>query len=109
VKHPADMTRQELEDEVSFLRDERGLLATASYRPLITGKRTVEMVAEKHGLTMIEIKSRDRSKRIVRPRQEAIYRVRQLGWSYPRIGRFFGLDHSTCIHSVRVHAERMAG
>lgn len=35
-------------------------------------------------------------------RGDCVRRVREVTkWSYPRIGRFFGLDHSTCIHHVQ--------
>ena len=47
---------------------------------------------------------------IAHARQDAMRRIREaLGYSYPRIGRFFGRDHTTVVHGVRASAARAGG
>lgn len=46
-----------------------------------------------------DVFSRNRERWLAQVRGDCIRRVRStFGWSYPKIGKFFGLDHSTCIH-----------
>jgi len=62
------------------------------------------VLADFPGVTIDEVKGPRRSKRIVRPRQIAMYEVyrQRPDLSYPTIGRMFGgRDHTTCLHAVR--------
>jgi hypothetical protein len=62
-------------------------------------------------ITPAGLDSESRYPSLVRPRQLAMYRIRtELGWSLPRIGKFFGnRDHTTVLHAVRsVEAARRA-
>ena len=67
----------------------------------------------KHGLTMEELRGTTRRRDIVHARQECFYRMRTevtaLGrpLSLPRIARLFGRDHSTIVHGIERHAQRM--
>lgn len=64
----------------------------------------MEVLSDFPGVTIDEIKGPRREKRIVRPRQIAIYEVcrQRPDMSYPQIGRLFGnRDHTTCLHAVR--------
>lgn len=52
---------------------------------------------------------------IARPRQDFIWRARQLRWldgtnrySQPMIAAFLGMDHTSVLHGERSHAARMA-
>jgi chromosomal replication initiation ATPase DnaA len=67
----------------------------------------IREVAEKRGVTVREILSREPRKEVYWARHEAIYRIRkECPWmSYPMIGRKFGRDHSTAVHSVRRYAK----
>lgn len=66
-------------------------------------------VATEHNLTLDDLQSTSRLRRIAHARQEAMRRQReQTGASYPRIAMFWGRDHSTVMHAVKV-AERRAG
>ena len=69
----------------------------------------VRDVAGKYDLTVSDLKGRVRDRPIAWPRQEAYSAVRsRLGWSYPRIGRYFGdRDHSTIIHGIGAYEARM--
>lgn len=63
----------------------------------------VESVAAKHNVSVREILSPERTQRVVRARDEAIAEVVEARphWSYPTVGRLFGRDHTTVIHSLQ--------
>lgn len=63
------------------------------------GQTTLVAVAAARGVTVEEITGRSRTRCIARARQEVCRRLRDHGWSYPRIGRFLGLDHTTVMHA----------
>lgn len=73
-----------------------------------------QAVAQSHGCTVAELRSRTLSRMLIEARQEAYARCyalqshRQGPYSLPRIGRFFGRGHTTVLHAVRVHAARIA-
>ena len=72
-------------------------------------REIIDQVAAKHGFTYLEMVGRRRTADVVRARQEAYWRcMRETVFSVPTIGRHFGgRDHTTVLHGVRVHAERM--
>jgi hypothetical protein len=60
-----------------------------------------------HGVTLKDILSTDRRRKVAWARQEAMYRLRLDGrWSLPKIGHVLGVDHSTVCHGCRRHAGR---
>ena len=67
-------------------------------------------VAAKHGYPVDELFSERRSRPVVIARQEAMWRCkRETPFSLPSIGRFMGgRDHTTVMHGIRRHEERMA-
>lgn len=71
-------------------------------------RHLLRAVADKHGITVAEIMSGERWKHIVLARHEFCYLARvEIGRSLPAIGRFIHRDHSTVLHAVRAHQERM--
>ena len=81
-----------------------------SASPDQTMRTIVSEVAEKHNIPVRYLFHDRRAKPIVHARQEAMWRcAEETGYSYPRIGAFFGRDHTTVIYSVKTHAARMAG
>lgn len=88
------------------------------YKGLITLEPSVksrmyqitEQVAERHGLTVPNLRLRTRQRVHAWPRQEAYAIIRAItGASYPRIGRFFGgRDHTTILKGHRAYLKRMA-
>ena len=67
-------------------------------------------VAQANGLTLAELKSRNRAQRIARPRQEAMAKIHQTGrYTLTQIARFFGMDHTTVLYGVRQYEARAAG
>lgn len=72
-------------------------------------RQIIKQVADKHCISVEEIKSHRRSRNVVNARHEAFYRCRhETSNSLPQIGRFFGgRDHSTVLHGIRKHQERL--
>lgn len=77
--------------------------------PANASRRILDEVCEKHGASYGELIGTIRSRYIVLARQEACYRLRVerlLSWS--QIGRLIGgKDHTTALHSYRVHKARL--
>lgn len=66
--------------------------------------------AGRAGITTDQLMGRSSARLIAHARQDAMRRIREaLGYSYPRIGRFFGRDHTTVVHGVRASAARAGG
>jgi len=65
----------------------------------------LEEIAKKHQLTLDNIKQKHgyggRKLIILEARREACLYLRNRGWSYPRIAKFFERDHSTIMYYVR--------
>jgi chromosomal replication initiator protein len=68
----------------------------------VTIESIQKAVAERYGLKLTELKQRSNTKKIVYPRQIAMYLVKELtSASLPEIGRAFGgKHHTTVLHSV---------
>jgi chromosomal replication initiator protein len=68
-------------------------------------EKIVAEVAEKHGLTVADLKGPSQRHAIAHPRQEAMWRLYMTGrYSYPAIGRLLGgRDHSTVMLGARKH------
>lgn len=71
--------------------------------------RILREISEYHGLTREALVGNCRTQRFVRARQHLFWRLRnETGWSTPRIGQFAGgKDHTTVLHGVRRHQERL--
>jgi len=74
----------------------------------------LEEVAEEYDLKPSLILGLLKTAHIAQARQDFMWRARQMKWSdgsprysYPQIGDFLGRDHTTVIHGVRRHAERL--
>lgn len=78
--------------------------------PTATAADIIREVAARHGLTVGEILSPTRARRIAHPRQEAMWELRQrTKLSFPQIASRVGLtDHSAAMHGFRAHAKRLA-
>lgn len=74
---------------------------TSSQNKIINAKKIINSVADFYDLGLKEICSKSRKREIVRPRQIAMYLLREeLDASYPFIGRKLGgKDHTTAIHA----------
>lgn len=70
----------------------------------VTGRQVADFVAERHGLTFQQLISPHRVTSIARPRQIAMYVMREVcpHLSLPAIGRLLGgRDHTTILHGVQ--------
>lgn len=66
----------------------------------ITIEDIQRIISEEYGITVEELKSKQRSERFAFPRQIAIYISCEIsGLSLPEIGKQFNKDHSTVIHA----------
>jgi len=70
---------------------------------IVTPKKVIQLVAEFYDLKERDLLTSSRKKEIVRPRQIAMFLLREeLKNSFPFIGRKFnGKDHTTAIHSYK--------
>jgi chromosomal replication initiation ATPase DnaA len=88
----------------------RPIYKTEGFRaPTFLAHQIIAETAEKHGITVRQMKQGGRARMYSWPRQEAMYRIytELHGYSLPRIGRLLGgRDHTTVIHGIRRFAER---
>lgn len=62
----------------------------------------LELVAQECRVSVADLLGDDRSRGVVRPRQLAMWLMRQTTFmSFPQIGEAMGRDHSTVVHGVR--------
>lgn len=83
-------------------------MALALPAPVLTKKPVkiqtiIETVSAHYGVTVDELLSLDRTRRVVEPRQMGMYLAHRFsGRSLPEIGRRFGgRDHTTVLHAAR--------
>lgn len=92
-----------LNNRIPDLLEARGLLRSVVQNPsrMASPKRIIQIVAEFYDLRERDILASSRKKEVVRPRQIAMYLLREeLKSSYPFIGkRFNGKDHTTAIYA----------
>lgn len=70
----------------------------------VTGRQVVDFIAERHGLTFQQMIGKQRVTSVARPRQIAMYVMREVcpHLSLPTIGRILGgRDHTTILHGVQ--------
>lgn len=67
----------------------------------MNAKAQCEEIAAKFGVTLDEVMDKTREKPVVQARHAIWAQLRHRGYSYPRIGSIFGVDHSTVISAVR--------
>lgn len=74
----------------------------------VTMHHIIEATSVVHGLSAEDLTSPNRSRRITRPRQQAMYVARQItDLSFPQIGRRLGgRDHTTILFGVQKIAKR---
>jgi chromosomal replication initiator protein len=74
----------------------------ASHERRVTIEAILQVVADEFRLRPADLKTRDNSRKVVHPRQVAMYLCRELASaSLPEIGRAFGgKHHTTVLHSI---------
>ena len=82
------------------------------YHPVFEKRATVSLilhdVAQASGISVDAILGYQRLVPIVRARHAAMYAIKkELNLSLPRIGTIFHRDHTSVLHGIRRHAERL--
>lgn len=68
----------------------------------------VERTAALYGVHPHAVVGARRHREVVDARQHVLAVVRwSTGWSYPRLGRLFDLDHTSVMDAVRRHEEKL--
>ena len=68
----------------------------------------IEITARTYGVSLEELRGPSRRRRVVRPRQVAMYLARQCtNATLKEIGRFFRRDHSSVVYAVEVMEKRL--
>jgi len=102
---------QKINNQTPNLEVSKSLLRSLFLSPnrIANPKKIILAVAEFYDLREKDILSSSRKKEVVRPRQIAMYLLREeLKSSYPFIGRKFGgKDHTTAIHSCEKIAKEL--
>jgi len=102
---------QNLNNQIPDTETVKSLLQNLILSPkrMVTPKTIIKIVADFYDLKEKEILSSSRKREIVKPRQIAMYLIRQeLKSSYPFIGRKFGgKDHTTAIHAYEKIAKEI--
>lgn len=64
----------------------------------------VALIAHSHSLALRDLMVPARFHHIVKARNHAMWHIRTVhGYSFPRIGRIFGIHHATVIHGIASH------
>lgn len=83
-----------------FSEEAEDFIATQEQKIITNEKKIIVVVAQFYNIKVHEIQKRSRNAEIVKPRQIAIYLLRDLlGLSFPSIGRLFKLDHTTVLYA----------
>ena len=94
---------QKINNQTPSLETTKSLLKSLFVSPnkVANPKKIIQVVADFYDLKEREILSSSRKKEVVKPRQMAMFLLREiLKSSYPFIGRKFGgKDHTTAIHA----------
>ena len=88
-----------IEAALAELKRRRALAAIMEIRP--EGHEVLREVAEACAVPVEEITGRGVDPRLVAARAQVAEQLRARGWSYPRIGRLLGRDHSTVMSYMR--------
>lgn len=85
------------------------ILASNDQKEHVTVAAILVEVAAKYGVTVLDIKSARRTRKLIIPRHEVCWRARhETLLSLPQIGRQLGgRDHTTILSGIRAHARRI--
>lgn len=71
----------------------------------MTPLQILNKVSEETGVAPQKLFAKDRSKYVFAARVRLYRELRELGLSYPEIGKFVGRDHGTIIKVLKRHVE----
>ncbi|MFZ2188485.1 MAG: chromosomal replication initiator protein DnaA [Candidatus Moraniibacteriota bacterium] len=95
----AQLTKKEI--TLDFATNQLSELISSGKKKGVTYKQILKAVSSFYDITLDDLVLKNRKKEVVRPRQVAMYLMRQeLQFSYPGIGeKLGGRDHTTAIHA----------
>lgn len=76
--------------------------------PRPTMASIVAEAAAQAGLSVEALRSPARRRPVAQARQQAMARMREVGFTTTQVGRFFGRDHTTVTHACKMVAQRSA-
>ncbi len=86
----------------------KDLLNSSSSR-MVSPESIISKVVERFGISVEELKSKNKQRRIADARQVSMYLIREMtDLSLPRIGEIFNRDHTTVLHGWRTISDNMA-
>lgn len=96
--------------EISTTCDAHAAKSVSSARRNLTpARQIIEEEAWNAGVRVADVLGRRRLMEYVRPRHKAMLRIRrELGYSYPRIGRLFNRHHVSVLTCIRKQTEEEA-
>ena len=92
---------------IALAKDAMDSIVKENTNSAITPDFIIEQVAKYHNITVDQIKGSQRDATIVKPRQQAMYLIRELTQlSLPEIGNATGgKNHTTVLHATKVVGE----
>lgn len=109
IKKLPPVEQQAVSEEASS--EEAPVIPLEPPKHLSEAQKIMYVVAVKHGVRLEDLRSPARIKRFVLARHEAMWEIRRQrpALSLPHIGRLFGgRDHTTILHGIRAHQNRLA-
>jgi chromosomal replication initiator protein len=95
--------------DLALAREALKELISASSSRMVSPESIVAKVSERFGVSVEELKSKNKQRRIADARQVCMYLVREMtDLSLPRIGEIFNRDHTTVLHGWRTISSAMA-
>jgi chromosomal replication initiator protein len=94
---------------LDLARDALKELISASSSRMVAPESIISKVSERFGVSVEELKSKNKQKRIAEARQVCMYLIREMtDLSLPKIGEIFFRDHTTILHGWRTISNAMA-
>ena len=86
----------------------KDLIHSSSSR-MVSPETIIAKVTDRFGISVEELKSKNKQRRIADARQICMYLIREMtDLSLPRIGEIFNRDHTTVLHGWRTISDNMA-
>ena len=90
-----------IKDFKSIKKNIEDLKSVMEINKKIVFENALITVCQQYNVDPDLVKSQTRKREIVLPRQIIMYKLHKLGLGYADIGKLFGKDHTTILHSVR--------
>jgi chromosomal replication initiator protein len=95
--------------DMALAREALKDLINSSSTRMVSPESIIAKVTEKFGISVEELKSKNKQRRISDARQISMYLIREMtDLSLPRIGEVFNRDHTTVLHGWRTISNNMA-